>query len=154
MLGGAALLADGVLTPAVTVTSAVEGLRSIAMMDRLLRGRQTGVIIITLCIIASLFAVQHAGTSRIGKAFGPVMLVWFLFLGATGAMNIFSMPQVLRAFNPAHAVELLVSPYNKLGFMILGSVFLAARQDLPDPQLSGAGGVAAQQSGRRGACIA
>lgn len=126
MLGGAALLADGVLTPAVTVTSAVEGLRSIAMMDRLLEGRQTGVIIITLCIIASLFAVQHAGTSRIGKAFGPVMLVWFLFLGATGAMNIFSMPQVLRAFNPAHAVELLVSPYNKLGFMILGSVFLAA----------------------------
>lgn len=126
MLGGAALLADGVLTPAVTVTSAVEGLRSIAMMDRLLGGRQTGVIIITLCIIASLFAVQHAGTSRIGKAFGPVMLVWFLFLGATGAMNIFSMPQVLRAFNPAHAVELLVSPYNKLGFMILGSVFLAA----------------------------
>lgn len=125
MLGGAALLADGVLTPAVTVTSAVEGLRSIAMMDRLLGGRQTGVII-TLCIIASLFAVQHAGTSRIGKAFGPVMLVWFLFLGATGAMNIFSMPQVLRAFNPAHAVELLVSPYNKLGFMILGSVFLAA----------------------------
>ena len=79
-----ALLADGVLTPAVTVTSAVEGLRSIAMMDRLLGGRQTGVIIITLCIIASLFAVQHAGTSRIGKAFGPVMLVWFLFLGATG----------------------------------------------------------------------
>jgi len=126
MLGGAALLADGVLTPAVTVTSAVEGLRSIAMMDRLLGGRQTGVIIITLCIIASPFAVQHAGTSRIGKAFGPVMLVWFLFLGATGAMNIFSMPQVLRAFNPAHAVELLVSPYNKLGFMILGSVFLAA----------------------------
>lgn len=88
MLGGAALLADGVLTPAVTVTSAVEGLRSIAMMDRLLGGRQTGVII-TLCIIASPFAVQHAGTSRIGKAFGPVMLVWFLFLGATGAMNIF-----------------------------------------------------------------
>lgn len=125
MLGGAALLADGVLTPAVTVTSAVEGLRSIAMMDRLLGGRQTGVII-TLCIITSLFAVQHAGTSRIGKAFGPVMLVWFLFLGVTGAMNIFSMPQVLRAFNPAHAVELLVSPYNKLGFMILGSVFLAA----------------------------
>ena len=126
MLGGAALLADGVLTPAVTVTSAVEGLRSIAVMDRLLGSRQTGVIIITLCIIASLFAVQHAGTSRIGRAFGPVMLVWFLFLGTTGVMNITAMPQVLRAFNPVHAVELLVSPYNKLGFMILGSVFLAA----------------------------
>ena len=54
------------------------------------------------------------------------MLVWFLFLGTTGVMNITAMPQVLRAFNPVHAVELLVSPYNKLGFMILGSVFLAA----------------------------
>jgi len=126
MIGGAALLADGVLTPAVTVTTAVEGLRSIPAMNRFLGSGQAHVVLITLVIISTLFAVQWAGTSKIGKAFGPVMLVWFLFLGATGAMNIFSMPQVLRAFNPAHAVELLVSPYNKLGFMILGSVFLAA----------------------------
>ena len=126
MIGGAALLADGVLTPAVTVTTAVEGLRSIPAMNRFLGSGQARVVLITLVIISTLFAVQWAGTSKIGKAFGPVMLVWFLFLGATGAMNIFSMPQVLWAFNPAHAVELLVSPYNKLGFMILGSVFLAA----------------------------
>ena len=126
MLGGAALLADGVLTPAVTVTTAVEGLRSIDSMNRLLGSGQAKVIIITLIIITALFSVQHAGTSRIGKAFGPVMLLWFSFLGVSGLLHIFSNPAVLKAFNPLYAVKVLISPYNKLGFMILGSVFLAA----------------------------
>lgn len=125
MLGGAALLADGVLTPAVTVTTAVEGLRSIERMDRFLGAGQWKVVIITLCIITALFSVQHAGTSRIGKAFGPVMLLWFSFLGITGAAHILSFPVVLKAFNPVYAVRVLLSPANKLGFMILGSVFLA-----------------------------
>ena len=75
MVGGAALLADGVLTPAVTVTTAIEGLRSIPSMDAFLGSGQTKVILITLAIICALFAVQHAGTSKIGKAFGPMMLV-------------------------------------------------------------------------------
>ena len=70
MLGGAALLADGVLTPAVTVTTAVEGLRSMEVMDRFLGTGQVKVVVITLIIITALFSVQHAGTSRIGKAFG------------------------------------------------------------------------------------
>lgn len=125
MLGGAALLADGLLTPAVTVTTAVEGLRSIAVMDRFLGAGQTKVVIITLLIISTLFSMQHAGTSKIGKAFGPVMLLWFLFLGVTGALYIVRMPWILKAFNPIYAVQVLLSPYNKLGFMILGSVFLA-----------------------------
>ena len=125
MLGGAALLADGVLTPAVTVTTAVEGLRSIESMDRFLGAGQWKVVIITLFIITALFSVQHAGTSRIGKAFGPVMLLWFTFLGVTGAAHILSFPVVLKAFNPIYAVRVLLSPANKLGFMILGSVFLA-----------------------------
>ena len=125
MLGGAALLADGVLTPAVTVTTAVEGLRSIESMNRFLGSGQAKVVLITLVIIAILFSVQHAGTSKIGKAFGPVMLLWFTFLGVTGAMHIVSLPAVLRAFNPVYAVRVLVSPNNKVGFMILGSVFLA-----------------------------
>ena len=125
MIGGAALLADGVLTPAVTVTTAVEGLRSIPAMDRFLGDGQGRVVIITLVIITTLFAVQWAGTSRIGRAFGPVMLVWFSFLGVTGLMHVFEMPGILRAFNPVYAVKVLVSPYNKVGFMILGSVFLA-----------------------------
>ncbi|MBR0162711.1 MAG: KUP/HAK/KT family potassium transporter [Oscillospiraceae bacterium] len=125
MLGGAALLADGVLTPAVTVTTAVEGLRSIAVMDRLLGPNQVKVVIITLVIISALFFVQHAGTSSIGKAFGPVMLLWFSFLGVCGLLGIFRTPAVLRAFNPYYAVQVLLSPANKSGFMILGSVFLA-----------------------------
>ena len=126
MLGGSALLADGVLTPAVTVTTAVEGLRSIPMVDRLLGAGQGQVILITLLIISGLFSIQHAGTSKIGKAFGPVMLVWFSFLGVTGLLHIFENPVVLSAFNPVHAVRILFSPANKRGFMILGSVFLAA----------------------------
>ena len=125
MLGGAALLADGVLTPAVTVTTAVEGLRSIESMDRFLGSGQWKVVIITLVIITTLFSVQHAGTSRIGKAFGPVMLLWFSFLGLTGAAHILSLPAVMKAFNPIYAIQVLISPANKLGFMILGSVFLA-----------------------------
>ena len=125
MIGGAALLADGMLTPAVTVTTAVEGLRSIDVMDRLLGDGQTTVILITLLIIAVLFAVQRSGTSKIGSAFGPVMLTWFSFLGLTGLSHILSFPAVLAAFNPVYAVEVLLSPNNKLGFMILGSVFLA-----------------------------
>ncbi len=125
MLGGAALLADGVLTPAVTVTTAVEGLRSIPAMDRFLGSGQWKVVVITLVIITALFSVQHSGTSRIGKAFGPVMLLWFSFLGVTGVAHILDMPAVLKAFNPLYAVRVLLSPYNKLGFMILGSVFLA-----------------------------
>ena len=126
MLGGSALLADGVLTPAVTVTTAVEGLRSIESVDRLLGSGQGKVILITLLIISALFSIQHAGTSRIGKAFGPVMLVWFSFLGVTGLLHIFENPVVLAAFNPVRAVRVLFSPANKRGFMILGSVFLAA----------------------------
>lgn len=126
MIGGAALLADGVLTPAVTVTSAIEGLRSIASMNRFLGSGQAKVIIITLTIICALFAVQHAGTSKIGKTFGPMMLIWFSFLGITGLLNVFHNPIVVKAFNPVYAVQVLLSPYNKVGLMILGSVFLAA----------------------------
>lgn len=125
MLGGAALLADGVLTPAVTVTTAVEGLRSIEVMNRFLGQGQWKVVIITLLIIFFLFSVQHAGTSKIGKAFGPCMLLWFTFLGITGAWMIVQHPAVLKAFNPLYAIEVLFSPYNKAGLMILGSVFLA-----------------------------
>ena len=126
MVGGATLLADGVLTPAVTVTTAVEGLRSIPSMDRFLGAGNVRVVLITLTIITALFAIQRAGTSKIGRAFGPVMLVWFTYLGAVGFMSIVGMPSVLKAINPLYAVKILVSDCNKQGFMILGSVFLAA----------------------------
>ena len=125
MIGGATLLADGVLTPAVTVTTAVEGLRSIPIMNNFLGEGQTVVIIVTITIISVLFAFQKAGTSRIGNAFGPIMLIWFTFLGVTGFSQLLGNVHILKAFNPVYAIKVLFSPYNKCGVMILGSVFLA-----------------------------
>ena len=124
MIGGCTMLADGVLTPAVTVTTAVEGLRSIPVMDRVLGEGQFIVIVITLTIVSGLFLTQKSGTSHIGKLFGPVMLIWFCFLGATGVVFSLGDLGILRAFNPAYAIKVLFSPGNKAGIMILGSVFL------------------------------
>lgn len=124
MIGGCTMLADGVLTPAVTVTTAVEGLRSIPFMDKALGEGQLVVIVITMLIVSALFLIQRSGTSRIGKLFGPVMLIWFLFLGITGLMFSIGDLSILRAFNPVYAVKVIFSPANKAGIMILGSVFL------------------------------
>ena len=125
MIGGAALLADSVLTPAVTVTTAVEGLRSVPVLYQILGEDQNKIVVITLVIIASLFLVQKAGTSLIGKAFGPFMTIWFLFLAVTGLYNMVGDLSVFRACNPLRGIKLLFSPSNHVGIMILGSVFLA-----------------------------
>lgn len=125
MLGGSALLADGILTPAVTITTAVEGLRTIPAMRSLIGDGQTNVVIITLIIVSLLFAVQRAGTSKIGRAFGPVMTFWFLFLGANGLVYVLGNPAILLAFNPLRGIAFLLSPNNHAGVMILGSCFLA-----------------------------
>ncbi len=125
MLGGAALLADGVLTPAVTITTAIEGLRTIPAVHQLMGDNQMNVVVITLIIVCLLFAVQRAGTSKIGRAFGPVMTFWFLFLGGAGLINILGDPVVLKAFNPLRGISFLLSPHNHAGIMILGSCFLA-----------------------------
>lgn len=82
MLGGAALLADGILTPAVTVTTAIEGLRTIPAVHAALGDDQGRVVAITLAIIIVLFLVQRIGTAKIGHAFGPIMTLWFLFWAA------------------------------------------------------------------------
>lgn len=125
MIGGAALLADGMLTPAVTVTTAIEGLRSIPALYAVLGDDQNKIVAITLCLIALLFLVQRVGTSLIGKAFGPVMTLWFLFLGTAGIYRLAEHPGILAALNPLWAIRILVSPDNKMGLLILGSVFLA-----------------------------
>lgn len=125
MIGGAALLADSVLTPAVTVTTAVEGLRSIDVIDNLIGPGQTPIIVIVLITLAVLFFMQRAGTSIIGRTFGPFMSIWFLFLAFAGLIHISADLNILRAINPMYAVEVLFSPNNKVGIMILGSVFLA-----------------------------
>ncbi len=124
MIGGCTMLADGVLTPAVTVTTAVEGLRSIEAMDAFLGSGQAVVIVIALAIISLLFIIQRSGTSSIGKLFGPVMMIWFLFLGITGLWLSLGDLSILQALNPVYAIKILFSPDNKEGFLILGSVFL------------------------------
>lgn len=124
MIGGAALLADGILTPAVTVTTAIEGLRSIPLGYRLIGDDQSKVVAITIAIICVLFFMQKAGTSSIGKLFGPIMTLWFLFLGGSGLVHFIGNPGVLRALNPLRGLMFLASPNNHAGLRILGFVFL------------------------------
>ena len=125
MIGGAALLADGILTPAVTVTTAIEGLRTIQFFYDLIGDNQTIVVTITIIILCILFVMQRAGTSNIGKLFGPVMTVWFLYLGIAGLMNIGGNLNVFRAFNPVRGLVFLFDgSINRAGLMVLGNVFL------------------------------
>lgn len=125
LIGGAAILADGALTPAVTVTTSIEGLKDMAFNGNVLVSSQKVVIWITVFILLFLFLIQRMGTSVIGKAFGPIMLIWFTFLGVIGIVNILPDLSILQALNPYYAIKILVSPANKMGFFILGSVFLA-----------------------------
>ena len=113
-IGASAMLADGIITPAVTVTSAVEGLRSLYA--------PTPVVPIVLVIITMVFFVQRSGSSKIGRFFGPVMLVWFLMLGILGLMNVWSDLAIFKAFNPYYAVRLIISSPEWM--LILGAVFL------------------------------
>ncbi len=119
MIGGATLLADGMITPPISVTSAVEGLKGLPGLGGI---SDWTIITIVICILSALFFFQQFGTASIGKAFGPVMLVWFLMLGVLGVMHIGEELHVFRAFNPYYAIELLTT-YPE-GFWILGAVFL------------------------------
>jgi len=125
IIGGAALLADGVLTPAVTVTTAIEGLRGIPVFFDRFGNDQSIIVGITLAILLVLFALQRFGTEFVGKAFGPIMLGWFTFLGIVGVMNFAGDLSVIRALDPRYAINLLFSPDNSSGLFILGNIFLA-----------------------------
>lgn len=119
MIGGAALLADGMITPPISVTSAVEGLRNIPNIGTI---ETKTIVIIVVVILAILFFLQQFGTASIGKLFGPVMLIWFLMLATLGIVHIADDASIFKAFNPYYAYDLL-SNYPK-GFWILGAVFL------------------------------
>ena len=125
LIGGAALLADGALTPAVTVTTSIEGLKGMSFNGEVPVPNQGMVILITILILFALFLIQRLGTSIIGKAFGPIMLVWFTFLGLMGIMKLGGDLSILQALNPIYGIKILFSPANKVGIFILGSVFLA-----------------------------
>ena len=114
IIGASTLLADGIITPAITVTTAIEGLESISP--------NLPVIPITLGIITIIFFVQRFGTESIGKSFGVFMLLWFLLLGIVGIISITYYPLILKAFNPYYAVILLAK--SPQWFLILGAVFL------------------------------
>nr|WP_304944707.1 potassium transporter Kup [Streptococcus dysgalactiae] len=124
MIGGATLLSDGALTPAVTVTSAIEGLKAVPGLSQIYQN-QTNVIITTLIILMILFGIQRFGTGFIGKIFGSVMLLWFSFLGISGSLNTLGHLEIFTAINPYYALHLLFSPENHRGIFILGSIFLA-----------------------------
>lgn len=119
MIGGAALLSEGMITPPISVTSAVEGL---TQLPRFAGITEMQIVYIVLVIIAFLFFMQQFGTASIGKLFGPIMFVWFGMLAVLGVIQIAGNTAVLKAFSPHYAMNLLVN-YPK-GFWILGAVFL------------------------------
>jgi KUP system potassium uptake protein len=125
MLGGAAFLADSVLTPAVSISSAVEGLNSIPVLQPIFKENTSLTLIITVIIIVILFCVQSRGTERIGKVFGSVVMVWFVFLAFTGILNIGGDWSIFEAINPVYGIQFLFSSHNLAGLAIMGTVFLS-----------------------------
>jgi KUP system potassium uptake protein len=114
MIGGSALLADGVITPAITVTSSIEGLK--------LFNPQMPVVLIVLLLFVALFFIQQFGTNFIGSSYGPIMVIWFTTLGVLGFVNMVNHPEILKAVNPEYAYNFLKEYPG--GFILLGAVFL------------------------------
>ena len=119
MIGGASLLADGIITPPISITSAVEGLQELPA----LRGMTTEtVVIIVLIILSFFFFMQQFGTASIGKMFGPVMFVWFTMLAVLGSAHLLDDLSIFKALSPHYAIDFLRNyPH---GFWLLGAVFL------------------------------
>ncbi len=115
MLGCAALLADGMITPAISLTASVEGLKSLA--------DSVPVLPIVIVILVGLFTFQQFGTDKIGKSFGPIMMVWFSMLMFFGIISISKNTEVLKAVNPYYAIKLLTS--HPGAWVIIGAVFLS-----------------------------
>jgi len=114
IVGGAAMLADGMITPSITVTSAIEGLK--------VKFPEVSVLPIVIVIISLLFIIQQFGTNLVGKLFGPIMFIWFATLGIAGISQIIHDPSIFKALNPYYAIHLLVT--NPAALVILGGVFL------------------------------
>jgi KUP system potassium uptake protein len=118
LFGAALIYGDGIITPAISVLSAVEGLNVATDMFR------PYTMPIAVVILVALFAFQNRGTAVVGRAFGPVMLLWFATMAVLGIAGIVHHPGVLSAFNPVHAIRLLTT-HGVVGFTVLGGVFLA-----------------------------
>ena len=114
VIGGCALLADGIITPPITISSAIEGLQTFYP--------HLPTVSIVIAIIAGLFIIQQFGTSLVGRAFGPIMFIWFTMMGVLGMNFIVQMPGVIKALNPYYGIHLLTTSPG--AFVILGAVFL------------------------------
>jgi KUP system potassium uptake protein len=123
ILGATTLLADGIITPPISVSSAIEGLNTVNGLEKIIVPGNGLTIGITVAIISALFFFQRFGTHNIGKFFGPVMALWFGMILIFGASYVFQNPNILKILNPYYGYELLVK-YPK-GFWLLGAVFLA-----------------------------
>lgn len=113
-IGAATLLADGIITPAITVVSAVEGLNNLIPT--------IPIVPVTIAILLFLFLIQSLGTAKLGKTFGVLMFLWFLMLAVLGIFAFIQFPAIIKAFNPYYAILVLKSAPN--AFIILGAVFL------------------------------
>ncbi len=119
LIGAALLYGDGVITPAISVLSAVEGLKVDAPQ------LAPAVVPLTVVILIGLFLIQRRGTEFVGNIFGPVMLIWFVAIGLLGLLAILDTPGVLAALNPWHALTFLLHAGPAIGFAVLGAAFLA-----------------------------
>lgn len=134
LIGAALLFGDGMITPAISVLSAIEGLRDGGIFGAIptesaaaaawTASTQNIILGITGLILVLLFSFQYLGTARVGKLFGPITFLWFLTLSAIGVVHIWETPHVLAALNPVHGIRFLFEG-NASSFVLLGSVFLA-----------------------------
>ena len=105
MIGGAALLADGMITPPISVTSAIEGLKQISVLSDI---TQTTIVYIVIGILTVLFFIQQFGSEFIGRFFGPVMAVWFIMLALLGLIHVSDDLRIFKAFSPYYGIKLLI----------------------------------------------
>lgn len=122
ILGATTLLADGIITPPISVASAVEGLSQVNGLENIFKPGSMVTISLVIVILSVLFFFQRFGTQRVGSFFGPIMSIWFLMLLVVGVSQIVSHPKILMALNPYYAYDLLVNYPS--GFWLLGAVFL------------------------------
>jgi KUP system potassium uptake protein len=119
MIGGASLLADGIITPPISITSAIEGLKNIPVFHDI---SANVIMYIVLAILIAFFFLQQFGTGSIGKLFGPVMFIWFTMIAILGLIHLKDDLTIFRAFNPYYSINFLIN--YKGAFILLGAVFL------------------------------
>ncbi len=122
IIGAGTLMADGIITPPITITSAIEGLHMVKSLEHVIVPGNKLVMEVVMIILLALFVFQRFGTKVVGGAFGPIMFVWFAMLAILGIRQVIGYPRILAALNPVYGVRLLLE--HPHGFWLLGAVFL------------------------------